>query len=230
MEPRDSARPSGRRDPRRILGAAGADAGRLRVVGTATDDRAYDGERVNSESQTGQRRWPMVKGALVTHSTDGSVVSSIPFRYDPATLRRNVSQSMGGEISGHPDTVRFAGQRVEVISVDIEFGVDDALDQGEAPGQSPGVAARLAALELLAYPRASEVVDGSRKLAQAEAEAAPSAALPVNFVWGPRRVLPVRLIGYEVTDETFDRNLNAIGATVAVSMRVIEPSRRVRSG
>ncbi len=44
------------------------------------------------------------------------------------------------------------------------------------------------------------------------------------FVWGPNRVLPVRLQGYEVTEELFDTALNPLRATATLNLRVLSYS------
>ena len=41
------------------------------------------------------------------------------------------------------------------------------------------------------------------------------------FVWGPQRVLPVRLTELSVTEEAFDPQLNPIRAKVSLGLRVL---------
>ena len=41
------------------------------------------------------------------------------------------------------------------------------------------------------------------------------------FVWGPSRVVPVRLTDFSVTEEAHDTNLNPIRARVSLGLRVL---------
>jgi hypothetical protein len=52
-------------------------------------------------------------------------------------------------------------------------------------------------------------------------EVIPPEAPLTLFVWGPKRVLPVRITGFSITEQFFDTNLNPIRATVSLSMSVL---------
>jgi hypothetical protein len=41
------------------------------------------------------------------------------------------------------------------------------------------------------------------------------------FVWGPQRVLPVRLTGFSITEEAYDPLLNPIRAKVDLTLQVL---------
>ena len=41
------------------------------------------------------------------------------------------------------------------------------------------------------------------------------------FVWGPKRVLPVRLTSFSITEQAFDTGLNPIRASVSLSLAVL---------
>lgn len=41
------------------------------------------------------------------------------------------------------------------------------------------------------------------------------------FVWGPRRVLPVRLTGFSITEQAYDPMLNPIRAEADLSLDVL---------
>ena len=48
----------------------------------------------------------------------------------------------------------------------------------------------------------------------------PTAPLTL-FVWGPKRVLPVKLSEFSITEEAFDPNLNPLRARVSLGLRVL---------
>ena len=41
------------------------------------------------------------------------------------------------------------------------------------------------------------------------------------FIWGPKRVLPVRLSEFTISEEAYDVNLNPIRAKVSLGLRVL---------
>ena len=43
----------------------------------------------------------------------------------------------------------------------------------------------------------------------------------VLFVWGPSRVVPVRLTSFSVTEKAFDQNLNPTEAEVGMGLKVL---------
>jgi hypothetical protein len=61
-------------------------------------------------------------------------------------------------------------------------------------------------------------------LASGSLEIAPLAAPLTLFVWGPNRVLPVRLNTLSISEELFDTTLNPIRATVSLNMRALSYS------
>lgn len=44
------------------------------------------------------------------------------------------------------------------------------------------------------------------------------------FVWGPKRILPVRISGLTINEEAFDTDLNPIRAKVSLEMAVLSYS------
>ena len=159
----------------------------------------------------------ILKGALV--SVEQRQPRAILFQYNPSALRRTLHPDMvGGEEGDRSMEVRFIGAPVQTISVDIFLDAADQLEQGQ--GQM-GIYPQLAALELLAYPKIGQVKHQESLLSRGTMEVAPMAAPRTLFVWGPRRVLPVRLTSYTISEDLFDGNLYPIQADVSLSMRVL---------
>ena len=128
---------------------------------------------------------------------------------------------MGGDPHDRSELVRFTGAPIETITLDVEIDAIDDLAAGDALAMSSGISSQLAALELFAFPPSSTVMQRRQQLAAGVIEIAPIPAPSLQFLWGPRRVLPVRLLGIQVTEEDFDQNLNPIRATVGISLRVL---------
>ena len=52
-------------------------------------------------------------------------------------------------------------------------------------------------------------------------EVVPPVAPFTLFVWGPKRVLPVRISDFSIVEEAYDVNLNPIRAKVSLGLRVL---------
>lgn len=168
-----------------------------------------------TSGQTGTR---LYQGALVTVAGQHRKPSStIPFQFNPASLTRSFQPAMaGGEQGDRSQLVRYIGAPAQTIQVEIE------LDAASVPDQSgAGIAPLLATLELLAYPDLHALGTLESKAARGQMEVAPLAAPRLLFVWGPQRVLPVRIESLSITEEVFNPFLTPLRATVALSMRVL---------
>lgn len=165
---------------------------------------------------------PLLKGALVTVDQATQQTGVIAFQYNPSTLKRQLSPfTVGGQEGDRSESPRYAGAAAELISVQVQIDATDALAQGDALATSSGIYAQLAALELLIYPSTTQVIQNDALLSAGTLEVVPILAPRTLFVWGPSRVLPVRLMSYSATEELFDQNLNPLRATVSLSMRVL---------
>jgi hypothetical protein len=119
--------------------------------------------------------------------------------------------------------LRLKGPPVETIKLDAEI---DAVDQLEFPDQNPAVAElgiypQLAALETLVYPTSSQLKENHRLAQAGTLEIAPMETPLTLFVWSKKRILPVRLTEFSITEEAFDPDLNPLRAKVSLGMRVL---------
>ncbi|HMO60024.1 MAG TPA: hypothetical protein PKA05_22525 [Roseiflexaceae bacterium] len=161
----------------------------------------------------------LLKGALVTFNLPNPQPSVISFQYNPETLSRTLeAQTSGGEGGDRAEALRIKGAPVEKIALEIELDATDQLERGEAP---TGVHPQLAALELLIYPSSSLVIANTALLALGTIEIIPPQAPFTLFIWGPKRVLPVRVSEFSITEEAYDPQLNPIRATVSLGLRVL---------
>lgn len=158
----------------------------------------------------------MSKGALIAQST-------IHFQFNPETVKHNLTPSTYGGQDARSGPLRFSGAPAETISLEIMVDATEKLDQGDATALASGVLPQLAALELLVYPKLSQVSSNASLMGAGTIEAVPMSAPPTVFVFGSRAA-PVRLTSLEVTEQLFDPNLNPIRATVALEMKVVSYS------
>jgi len=167
------------------------------------------------------RNIPLLKGALIAIDDSGGSRTTVPFQYNPETLRRSLRPNEVGTAEGDRSTaVRFTGAAVEMVSLEAHL---EAVDQRTVSSLAAGygIHPQLAALELFLYPSTAEVKRYESTLSSGSIDVVPPLAPRVLFVWGPHRVVPVRLSSMAVTEEFFDTNLNPVAATVALEMRVL---------
>ena len=167
----------------------------------------------------------LVKGGIVlVDSVSGAVRRLIALQYNADTLTRTLQAQAGaGEGGNRSEPLRLKGPPVETIKFEAEV---DATDQLEFPDRHPnavaaGVGPQLAALETIVYP-SSESLQSNRMLAAiGTLEIAPLETPLALFVWSKRRVVPVRITDFSITEEAFDVALNPIRAKVSLTLRVL---------
>jgi hypothetical protein len=167
----------------------------------------------------------VAKAALISFS--GGLVGPLPdvivFQYNPSELSRTLSQKRAPACgTGEPtqaEAFRVDGPPNETITLKAEFDGDDMAMDGNTVTPLVGVRAQLAALELLLYARDQQSI--TSLLSSAGSLCVPPDELPlVLFVWGPGRVLPVRLTSMTVHEQEFDVLLNPIRAEVDMSLEI----------
>jgi hypothetical protein len=165
----------------------------------------------------------LLKGALASFDPLSLIPQIVLFQYNPETLTRQLdadrSQASGSQTEVH----RIKGPPKEKITLKIEL---DAADQLEKPLQNPqavimGIYPQLSALEMMLYPKSSWVI---MKTAMANAggiEIAPPEEPFTLFIWGPGRVVPVRITSFSITEQNYDPLLNPIAAEVSLGLQVL---------
>lgn len=174
-----------------------------------------------------------LRGAFVAYPPGGYPDDRrvIPFRFNPEGLARQLSVEQGeggGGAESSPAGSADAGEEQgadassgtlkESFSVLIRFDFAERVEGAKSLPAELGVAPEIAALEDLLYPIESETEapsDGSE----------PTRARPqrwtVLFVWGRKRVLPVRITGMTINETVYNNELNPVRAEVDVSVEVL---------
>jgi len=193
----------------------------------------------------------LLKGALVEFSERfiGPIPNIIIFQYNPEKLSRSLNLWQPPSPSAEEGEEGEQQQRPQVSGITLAQPFDpgetftlslelDATDAFEVPELHPvavisGVADRIAAMEMLLYPDKEgsslmgELVDAIGDAlggGNGEDEEVPRYSVPiVLFVWGPGRIVPVRLTSFSVDEEAFSTLLYPIRAKVSIGLRVITP-------
>ncbi len=165
----------------------------------------------------------VVKGAIVSVDVSFPIPQIIVFQYNPDTLTRTLKPQSGSEGAGKSEAFRLKGAPIETISLDVEL---DATDQLEHPDQNAitknlGILPQLAAFEMILYPKSALVIANFVLAALGTIEVTPPEGPFTLFIWGLKRILPVRITDYRVTEEAYDSSLNPIRAKVSLGLRVL---------
>ena len=155
----------------------------------------------------------VVKGALVALDSNSPVPalyhnsSIFAFQYNPDMLTRTLSYPGDGSLTDFDKTKETLGEPIEIISLTLELDASDYLEDAQELTVKYGLHPSLAALESLTYPDTS----GDRQ----------DTPVVVLFIWGPHRILPVRLLNMVISEQAFDTCLNPIRAKINLSMIVL---------
>ena len=194
---------------------------------------------------TGYSRSPkLLKGALIEFSERfiGPIPNVIVFQYNPEMMTRTLevwSQSGGGESAASNETSHTAQpfDPPESFTLALELDAADAL---ENPAAHPvafisGVADRIAAMEMLLYPQGDSLLGsllGSVSVSLGGVsisggtgvQPASRGTVPVVlFVWGPGRIVPVRLTSFSVEEQAYSPLLYPIRAKVTIGLKILTP-------
>lgn len=163
----------------------------------------------------------LTKGAIVGIDPFNPLASVIVFQYNPMTLTRTLSPQMSSGGSNRTEVVRLSGPPGEVIKLDVEIDATDQLEKSDAIATSMGIYPQLSALEMLIYPKSATVIANTALLAAGTIETIPVEAPMTLLIWGAKRVLPVKLSEFSITEEAHDTNLNPIRAKVSLGLSVL---------
>lgn len=165
----------------------------------------------------------LLKGAVVGLDPLDPLASVVIFQYNPDTLTRTIHARAagGGSDTSQSEALRLKGPPEETIRLDVEVDAADQLERADPIARTFGVAPALASLELLLYPKSALVFANEVLAKLGLIEVIPPEAPLTLFVWGLKRVLPVRLTELTITEDAFDPSLNPIRAKVGLSLRVL---------
>src|SRR5215210_1000971 len=164
----------------------------------------------------------LLKGAIVGIGPFNPLPTVILFQYNPDTLTRTLqAQTVGEGSADRSEAMRLKGAPTETIKLDVEIDATDQLETAAVTAVGLGIYPQLSALEVLIYPESSLVITNALLMSLGTIEVIPPLAPFTLFIWGPQRVLPVRLTDFSITEEAHDVNLNPIRARVSLGLRVL---------
>jgi hypothetical protein len=184
-----------------------------------------------------------LRGALVEFMPTKliPIPNVIVFQYNPETMTHTWTQpqavpATAGSPPGNPLAV--AGFPGEAFGFTLAMDANDDIADGTVGArlaEASGVYSRLAALEMLIHPSLSTTTQGLLGTATAALSKAirggskPPRPVPLNampvvlFVWGPGRIIPVRVTSLTITERLYDTLLNPIHAEAQLGLQVLTP-------
>ncbi|CAG7654555.1 hypothetical protein [Actinacidiphila bryophytorum] len=180
-----------------------------------------------------------LRGALIAFTPTALIPlpNIIVFQYNPETMTHTWTQQpvspAGGQVKGNPLAV--TGLPGEAFGFTLAMDSNDSIADGKKVSGTlakvSGVATRLAALEMLVRPAATKggtlVGTVTAGLAGLGKKKEPAAEVPANrlpvvlFVWGPGRVVPVRVTTLTITERLYDPLLNPTHAEAQLGLQVL---------
>ena len=163
----------------------------------------------------------IIKGALIAIDPLNPLASVVVFQYNPDTMTRRLEARAVSQEGERSEAMRLTGAPKETITLSIEIDATDQLEQANPLAATLGIHPTLAALEIMLYPTVASVVANDILSVIGTIEIIPVDGPMILFVWGPARVLPVRLTSFSITEEAYDTLLNPQRAKVELSLTVL---------
>ena len=163
----------------------------------------------------------LLKGALIGVDIFNPLASVVVFQYNPDTMTRRLEARAAGGDGDRGEAFRLTGPPKETITLSIEIDAADQLEKANPLTIVSGIYPTLASLEMMLYPKSAVVIANTILSLIGTIEIIPVDAPMTLFVWGPKRVLPVRMTSFSITEEAYDPVLNPIRAKVELSLTVL---------
>ena len=168
----------------------------------------------------------LLKGAIIGFDLMNPLASVIVFQYNPEKMTRKVdartkkSSGPTGPIN-RSEALVLTGPPLETITISVEIDASDQLEAANPLAEYLGIYPTLSALEMLLYPKSLKVIQAEIQAKAGSMPVIASEAPMTLFIWGPQRVLPVRLTSFSISEEAYDPLLNPTRAKVDLSLQVL---------
>jgi hypothetical protein len=163
------------------------------------------------------------RGAIVAVDPLNPLSRIVVFQYNPDSVTRTLRPraAPAEQQVGPADAHRIWGAPVESVSMTVEVDATDQLETGDPIAATTGIAPQLAAMEMLLYPSSALVIANTALLLAGTIEILPPEGPLTVLVWGPGRVVPVRIESLTITEQAFDPGLFPTRASVEFSAQVL---------
>jgi hypothetical protein len=175
----------------------------------------------------------------------------IVFQFNPETINHGWTegtapqppQGTPQDPARHVSALATTGDPGETFSFSLMLDSDQQIADGSSDpvgaglAMASGVYTRLAALEMLQFPNkppgggllgavssAASAAGLGASASNAQQQSVPPSMVPiVLFIWGPFRIVPVRVTAFSVIEKQFDSLLNPTHAEAQITLTVLTP-------
>jgi hypothetical protein len=179
----------------------------------------------------------LMKGALIEYGSDflGPLPNVVVFQFNPEQVTRTLEIPERPTGAGSRETSQAGEVPLERLELTARFSAADRLGDGDILARATGVGTYLAALELMANPKAAAggllgaALDAVGDLLGGGGDDDATQPIPrekyprLIFIWGVTRVLPVMVTSLQITETHFDFLLNPVAAEAQLGLTVIRP-------
>jgi len=182
-----------------------------------------------------------LKGGLIefTESFPLPIPNVVIFQYNPETMTHGWTPATTnpGTPGQSSNPLAITGQPTETFSFTLAMDSNDTIADGNAVvaglAEVSGLYTRLAALEMLLFPTAppgggligsvTAALGIGGSSSPSPTQQVPAAQLPtVLFVWGPGRIVPVRVTALSITEKLYNATLlNPIHVEAQMTLKVL---------
>lgn len=174
-----------------------------------------------------------MKGALIQFTPTAliPIPNVIIFQYNPETITHTWTQPDPGptaasQAGAQPNPQAAPNDPTEAFSFNLIMDANDDIAGSNPLAIASGVYTRLAAIEMLLFPEDpnQSLLGGLLGIGGGgdQSTSVPQKILPtVLFVWGPERIVPVRVTSLTITENRYDALLNPIHAEAQIGLRTL---------
>ncbi len=160
-----------------------------------------------------------LKGAIASIDPLIPLPKVIVFQYNPETMTRTLTPRIASNEKHESTKISLPPE--ETISLKIELDATDGLEKADRKAVGLGIHPQLAALETLIYPMSVEAIAKEALLLAGTIELLPQSPPLTVFIWGVKRIVPVRIKSMSIEEQAYDVNLNPIRSEVSLEMQVL---------
>lgn len=162
-----------------------------------------------------------LRGAIVAVDPKSPLSRIVIFQYNPDEVRRTLAPAAGDSGSSAGEVHHGWGAPAESVTMTVELDAADQLDAGNPIAGTVGILPQLSVLEMLLHPGSIDVIANTVLLAAGTIEILPIELPLAVLVWGPARVVPVKVTGLTITEQAFNPGLAPVRASVEVAAKVL---------
>lgn len=166
-----------------------------------------------------------LRGAIVAVSATRPLSRVVLFQYNPDEVSRTIQPrgegGGGGQGQGGGGAKPVAGAPSETVSLTAEIDATEQLAANDPVAASLGILPQLSVLEMLLHPDSAAVFARAVMMAAGTVEIVPVEKPLAVLVWGPARIVPIKLTNLQITEKAYSPTLQPIRASAQIAATVL---------